>query len=305
MISFDDFATEKEYQEFLEGLYKRVQNGENLSLDEQNFMCKCMTYEHQKSLSICDDLRFKRLYLKSFDSKQKNYELEEFEEEDLKSFLDEWKKEMKKENHKDGFMNLIAKETRLELKKIFPNFELLNKIFRHKKYRAEQYEIIGYSKFAFIKIKSVFAEIGDNKIETELNGNKIEIDEYSLIHIYFRHYAQLVKPYNTDDKSYFTPEILVEEVPTILDKIIKDIDASGLYVNDDFNNLNFKFKNRDYKVYCRKATKQIKGVGNVKVNRVNTFYPIELKEDKDKLKNYNLVKVNDDLSVYAKKENGS
>lgn len=305
MISFDDFATEKEYQEFLENLYARVQKGEILSLDEQNFMCKCMTYETQKPLSICDDLRFKRLFLKSFDSKQKSYELEQFEKEDLKSFLDEWEEEMKKGNHKDSFMNLIAKETRLELKKIIIDPQLLENTFHQKKYRTEQYEILGYSKFAFIKIKSVFAEIGDNKIETELNGIKIEIDEYSLIHIYFRHYAQLAKPYNTDDKSYFTPEITVEEVPVILDKIIKEIDASELYINDNLNNLNFRFKNRDYKVYCRKVTKQIKGVGNVEVIRVNTFYPIELKEDKDKLKNYNLIKVNDNLSVYLKKENES
>lgn len=301
MISFDDFDTEEKHQEFLEGLYTRFQNGENLTLDEQEFMCKCMTYEHQKSLPICNDLRYKRLFLKKFDSKQKNYELEDYENEDLKFFLDEWKKEIKKENHKDRFMNLIAQETRLELKKIFPNFELLNKIFRHSKFRDEQNEILGFSKFAFIKIKSIFTEIGDNKIETKLNGNRIEIDEYSLIHIFFRHYAQLVRPYNTDDKSYFTPEVMVEEIPTILDKIIKDIDASGLYVDDDFNNLNFNFKKRDYKVYCRKITKQIKGVGNVEVNRVNTFYPIELQEDIDKLKNYNLIRVNDNLSVYRKK----
>lgn len=301
MISFDDFATEEEYQDFLENLYQRAQKSESLTLDEQSFLCKCMTYEHQKSLSFCDDLRFRRLFLKSFDSKQKGYELEEFEKEDLKSFLGEWKVEMKKENHKDGFMNLIAQETRLELKKIFPNFELLNKIFRHKKYRDEQYEILGYSKFAFIKIKSIFAEIGDNKIQIELNGHSIEIDEYSLIHIYFRHYSQLTKPYNTDDKSFFTPEIVFEDVPNILKDIIKQINVSGIYANDDFNNINFNFKGRDYKIYCRQVTKQIKGIGNVQVSRVNTFYPIELQEDKEKLKNYNLIRINNELSVYIKK----
>jgi hypothetical protein len=256
-------------------------------------------------LSFCDDLRFKRLFLKRFDSNQKGYSLENHEGVDLDIFLCRWEDLMKKENHTENLLNVLAIETRSELKKILPNFSLFDKIFRRKKcrkeYRARQHEIIGYSKFAYIKIKSIFSGIGNNKVETMLNGNKIEIDEYSLAHIYMRHYAEQVRPYKTDDKSYFTPEIEIENVPFVIKEIIDTIETSGVYGNDEFNNINIRYKNRDYKIYCKKVTKQVKAVGNIKVNRVNTFYPIELKQDTDKLLNYSLNKINSQLAVYLKK----
>jgi hypothetical protein len=301
MISFDDFKTEDEYLDFLESLDQKVHRKQTLSLDEQEFLCKCVSYEYQKTLSFCDNLRFKRLFLKHFDSNQKGYSLENYEKVDLNIFLCHWEELMKKENHTENLLNVLAIETRSELKKILPNFSLFDKIFRRKEYRARQHEIIGYSKFAYIKIKSIFSGIGDNKVETKLNGNKIEIDEYSLAHIYMRHYAEQVRPYETDDKSYFTPEIEIENVPFVIKEIIDAIETSGVYGKDGFNNINVRYKNRDYKIYCKKVTKQAKGVGNIEVNRVNTFYPIELKQDTDQLLNYILNKINSQLAGYLKK----
>jgi hypothetical protein len=301
MISFDEFRSEDEYLNFLESLDQKMRRKQTLLLDEQEFLCKCASYEYQKTLSFCDDLRFKRLFLKHFDSTLKGYSLENHEEVDLNVFLCNWEELMKKENHTENLLNVLAVETRSELKKILPNFNLFDKIFRRKEYRARQHEIIGYSKFAFIKIKSIFSGIGNRKVETTLNGVNIEIDEFSLSHIYMRHYAEQVRPYETDDKSYFSPEIEIETVPFVIKEIIDSIEASGVYAKDELNNINIKYKNRDYKIYCKKVTKQVRGIGNIEVNRVNTFYPIELKQDIDKLKDYDLNKINNQLSVYLKK----
>lgn len=301
MISFDDFKTEEEYQIFLHGLDDRVRKGDTLTLDEQTFICKCITYDYQKTLAFCDDLRFKRLFLKHFDSTLNCYILPNHEKEDLSVFLNEWEEVVKKENHKENLLKVLAIETRLELKKILPNFNLFDKIFRRKEYRARQHEIVGYSKFAYIKIKSIFSHIGNNKVETTLNGSQIEIDEYSLAHIYMRHYAEQVRPYDTEDKSYFTPEIEIEKVPFVIKTIIDVIEASGIYSTNDISNISVKYEDRDYKIYCKEMKKQVKGGSIAIVNRVNTFYPIELKQDIDKLLNYNLHKINSQLSVYLKK----
>ncbi len=301
MINFDAFKSEDEYLIFLKSLDQKVHRKQTLSLDEQEFLCKCVSYEYQKNLSFCDDLRFKRLFLKHFDSKLKGYSLENYEEVDLSVFLCHWEELIKKENHTENFLNVLAIETRSELKKILPNFSLFDKVFRRKEYRARQHEIIGYSKFAYIKIKSIFSGIGGIKLETKLNNTKIEVDEHSLAHIYMRHYAEQVRPYETDDKSYFTPEIEIENVPFVIKEIIDAIESSGVYTKDDLNNINIRYKNRDYKIYCKKVTKQVKGIGNIEVSRISTFYPIELKQDIDKLMNYNLYKINSQLSVYLKK----
>lgn len=301
MINVDDFTTEEEYQAFLDVLNKKAHQKQELTSDEQDFFCRCASYDYQKAFPFCNDVRFKRLFLKRFDSQQNGYRLKAFEEQDLNVFLDEWETLMKKENNKERLMNVLSVETRKELKKILPNFSLFDKVFRRKEYRRRQHEIIGYAKFAYIKIKSIFEKIGSNKLDTRLNGTDIEIDEQTLAHVYMRHYGQLVRPYDTSDKSYFTPEVKIEKVPSVIKEIIDLIEARGIYANDDLRNINVNYKNRDYKIYSKDATKQVKGIGNVVVTRVSTFYPIELQQEVDNLGDYNLIKINNYLSVYIKK----
>ncbi|MFK7948473.1 MAG: hypothetical protein AB8G11_12855, partial [Saprospiraceae bacterium] len=79
------------------------------------------------------------------------------------------------------------------------------------------------------------------------------------------------------------------------------INNSGLLASNQLYDLNFRFQGDDYKVYLKKVTKQISGVGNVQRYRVNTFYPIESDKDRAKLENFNLVKIDDDYSIYVKR----
>ncbi len=90
MISANDFENEEAHQTFLAELETRVHKKKTLLYDEQEYFCNCSRYEYQKTIPFCDPFRFKRLFLKYFDSKQKGYELEDFEIEDLDGFLKEW-----------------------------------------------------------------------------------------------------------------------------------------------------------------------------------------------------------------------
>lgn len=288
MIRFEDFKSEDECLDFLQELKIKAENKQTISLDQQEFMCRCLNNDGQKAFTFCDDLRFKQLFLVHFDSSLKGGAMEKSEKDDLRDFVVEWESLMKKENHKEPLMNHLAVETRSELKKVLPNFSFWNRFFCRDDYQKRQHEIIGYSKFAYIKIKSIFTNIGRNSEEMVLNGNKIEVNEFTLAHIFMRHYAEQVRLYMTDDKSYFTEEVEIEQIPFVIRDIINAIEVSKFYTVDDFKDINVKYKNRDYKIYCIKYIKQIKGKGNIETNRVNTFYPIELHKDLENLKNYEL-----------------
>ena len=133
-----------------------------------------------------------------------------------------------------------------------------------------------------------------------LNGNEIEINEYSIIHILNRHFAQTTKPLTK--KSFHIEDIEPRYLNKQLKSIFDDIDNSKLLVDKPINKVAFRYKNIDYQIWINERTKSLKGLGNVKYNRLETFYPVKEQGDIDDLnENYKFEHVNVDLQVYVKK----
>lgn len=65
------------------------------------------------------------------------------------------------------------------------------------------------------------------------------------------------------------------------------------------NNIVFEYKNQMYEIWINERNKSKKGVGNVKIFRLETFYPIQ---DKDRIKfileTFTNHYINDNLKYY-------
>jgi hypothetical protein len=151
----------------------------------------------------------------------------------------------------------------------------------------------------------IFEISNPNDMKFELNGETIEFNEYSLIHILKRHFGEVTKKYKTD-KSYHSEMIDPLIMHIKLKDIFKQIDDSGVYSSTDIGKVTFILSDKLYQVWINEKTKSVSGVGNVRYKRLETFYPLENKPDIDKIhEEYELHTLNDMLGVYVKKASSS
>lgn len=96
-------------------------------------------------------------------------------------------------------------------------------------------------------------------------------------------------------------------MPKYFSKVLKDIfnriECSGVYKDENIENVNFQYKGQEYAVWNHKRCKQIRGIGNVDFYRLETFYPIEDSKTLEQLnEQYELKKIDEELFVYVKKK---
>lgn len=290
--------TEKEYHNYLDGLMDKVNRGEELHLEQQIDFCDCLQPHLLPQYSFCDDTRFSRLYLEHFMVNEGKFLFSQQREDDLNIFLNVWKPLMERGDHSDSLMQYIAKETRTEIKELKKKSNISEGT---PLYEEKVREILLHSKFIHIKVKMAFGILRAREAVAYLNGKPIHIDEYSLVHIIFRHYAEAQKQY-ISDKSFFAPPISVNDLLEHLLDIIILIQNSGYYSNDSVSKIYIEYFGVQYTIYCKEVEKQKKGQrGNYKVWRVNTFYPTVLLPELLDIKNNHEKKIiSDNLSVFIK-----
>lgn len=289
---------EEEHQKTLQRIQNKIDGKLEISPEEQRKFCNCLYPYLLKKYPICDDVRFYKFFLQHFAHKNNEIGYSIGREQELNGFLREWEPKMEKTNHSSSFMQDISKETREEIKALKKKG---NEVENSPAYNEKKREILLYSKFVYIKVKKAFEHFKNKEATVTLNNKEIQINEYSLVHIIFRHYANAQKQY-ISDKSFFTDAIGVEEIlDRLLDILIK-IENSGVYVNDSIMKIYIEYYSTKYTIYCKKIQKQKKGVGNYTVYRLNTFYPVESsKELLDIKDNYDEKEVTNNLSVFIKK----
>ena len=320
-----DFKNDSEEEQIrtrkiFENIKERCKNGKPVSEHEKDFFGLGVKLSWRndgkmKDYPCCENYLFKLTYLSYLRDLLGNgeygkvkgraiYKIEEMEKDRNISYLSKvansWLKIINITNHSDELLKQISTETRGELKKIDSNKGLL--IFKKDKerYQLNKRRILLQSKYIYCTALLIF-EIFDNKdFIFYLNGQDIEINEYSIIHILNRHFSEVTK--QNFDKSYHGEDIKPKYLNKILKEIITNIDESKHLENKSINNVNFRYKEKDYAIWINKRTKQIKGKGNVKYNRLETFYPIENMGELKKLKDeFDYRQVNEDIGVYVKK----
>lgn len=307
-------------REIFENIQERCKNEELISEHEKDFFClgvKLSLKDDGKieDYACCDNYKFKMIYLSYFHDLSGNGNYEKVkgktiykvgEKEKNKDILylsqvaNSWLNIVNTINHTDELLKQISKETRKELKELEKNKVML--IFRKDKerYRLNKKRILLQSKYIYCTALLIF-EMFDNKdFILKLNGEDIEINEYSIVHILNRHFSEITK--QNFDKSYHGEDIKPKFFNKQLKEIFDIIENSGLFENESIRHINFNYKGVNYAVWINERIKQIKGKGNIQYNRLETFYPIEQKEEINKLAtNYDCHQISDEVGVYTKK----
>jgi len=216
------------------------------------------------------------------------------EAEDWKVIVDQ------ERQHSDPLLNQVAIETRNELKLFEETRPPLHDQQKLKQYKYLKRRLYLHSKYIYLMAKGVFESFDKKDFTFSLNGQEIVINEYSIIHILNRHFAQLVKPHS--DKSFHNMNIAPRYLNKDIKSIMEKIDNSGLYIGHPIRNINFVYKGDKYALWTERKTIQVKGQGNVQINRLQSFYPIEEQDTISRLNTeFVLKKVDDDISVYVPK----
>lgn len=307
-------------REIFENIKGRCNKGEPVSEHEKDFFGLGVKLSLKNDGKIddypcCDNYKFKMIYLSYYHDLSGNgyyekvkgktiYKVEEREKRLDISYLSQvansWQNAINITNHSDELLKQISKETREELKEVERNKGML--IFRRdkKRYELKKRRILLQSKFIYCTALLIFEMFENKDFVFNVNGQDVEINEYSIIHILNRHFSEVTK--QNFDKSYHGEDIKPKYLNKQLIEIMTIIDDSKYLDNQTINTISFRYKDTDYAIWINKRIKQEKGKGNVEFNRLETFYPIKDKEELDKLKqSHNYHQINDDIGVYVKK----
>ena len=134
----------------------------------------------------------------------------------------------------------------------------------------------------------------------EINSIKVEFNEYSLVHILNRHFAQIVKTHPTNKSFHnedFKPRILSVQIK----QIFSEIDASKLLVGKPIDKIGFQQNGIDYLIYTSEREKSAKGKkDNILYRRLDTFFPVDdPKECNNLISTCELKSINQSLSIYV------
>ncbi len=291
------------YDETNRKLHERVRNGETLSKEEAYYFCNCIRFDNLLLHPFCLDEYFTRVFIGRGQNIPTDllqlYPLTEKDHIYYAGLVREWEQTINKTNHSDQLLQIVAAETREELRNLRKKFPIVHRNFTSQNYQQRKFKIIEWSKYRYILIKDIFElSIKSDHYKLYLNGQEIIFNYYSLVHILTRHFGRIMKSYESD-KSHFTKDVHHEEIHLDLEKIFKLLDDSNIYKNDSVEEVNIKLNGTLYKIFIDYEQK-----GSTKFLRLNSFFPIDNKKMIERLRTQFEEKIiNDNLSVFVK--NGS
>jgi hypothetical protein len=301
LMRYRNTLNEEDYNNRNRELHARIDKGEKLTREEEAFVCHTLRYDNLLLHPFCLDEFFSRTFLaRNSEVPKEMYAVRERDHITYEGLVREWAGEMYKTNHTDQLMQIVAIETREELKSLRKKYTSLHRTFTSHEYQKRKFKLLEWSKYRYIMIKDVFElSIQSDHYKLYLNEHEIIFDYYSLTHILTRHYGQLMKTYDTD-KSHFTQDVHHEEVHLQIEKIFKQIDASKLYVNDSVKEVNIRLNGTLYKIFIDEETK-----GGTKVFRLNSFFPTVNNKMLLRLeKEFEEKKIDANLSIFVRKNGG-
>lgn len=224
--------------------------------------------------------------------------------EKLNEIASQWQETVNIENHSERLLLESSQETRREINKLklkpeFNEYGFFRDCFRFK--RALLVTLLR-SKVIYLTVKDLLNRSGKNIFKYSLGAQEIELTGYSFIHIFHRHYEFSQKQVERE-KSFHNHDIFSRDIPSILEKIFSYV-TQEVAEKLDKHKIFFNYKKQNYTIWVNSKFKQKKGITeNIPYKRIGSFYPTEDEKELDIIKYYyNLVRMDDDVSIYLKKD---
>ena len=315
-------AEELRTRKIFEVLKEKAIKQEELTEQEKEFFCLGVKISTRndgtwEDYACCDNYKFKNLYLTYFRdltggssfSKVNGmtiYKVEPNEAQQDLQYLyhksDEWDLVVQKANHNRQLLQQISVETRNDLRNLanlpeFANDPFIKGSF---KYIFKRRAILLQSKYIYCIALEIFEKLKPADLLLEINSTQIEFNEFSLIHILSRHFAEIAKQFNTN-KSFHSEDFKPRILSVQLKEILRDIDASKLLAGKSIAKIGFQKNRIDYVIYTSEKEKSIKGnKGNIVYRRLDTFFPVsDTIEYNNLISTCELISINQTLSVYV------
>lgn len=284
-------------------LKSKAINGEKLTEHEKEFFCQGIRLselndgldtDYQccanpifkiKYLYYWHDLTGGSIYQKPENGKLVDISLEEVQK-DLQYLINEakdWLIEIQKTNHSSELMKQISKETR-EQKKLLDNSPEFKEDIISKgtfRYRYKLWALLLMTKYVYLICLEIIETLKEFPFQLKINKHLIEYNEFSLVHIIIRHYAELTKQYETG-KSFHNLDFNPRQIVLDLEQIFNKIELVTTIEN--LNNIIFEQNDQLYEIWINEREKSKKGIGNIKILRLETFYPIQDKNRVETIK---------------------
>lgn len=240
-----DFNNQKEVEKYDKAqniIFEKAVQKRNLTEIEKEFLCRGLKYADPTNLPfdlglICTNHDFKFLHLVYMwdltgGSKYvKPFKLEMIEvpipeaQADLQNLMtqaDDWQNMLNQGNLQDELLIQSKRESDYAMKAL--KFDPLFVSGGGNKRRHMIRVTYLHSKFIYLLAKEIFESFDSLEFILELDGKQLVLNEYSIIHIVSRHYAEMMKQYKSGKSFHnenFNPRLLNKELKSIIDKINK------------------------------------------------------------------------------------
>lgn len=309
----------KDHQDVLLDLFTRASRDKPMSYSESEYLFRFTIIEHTdehgnkrnldpRDFKCCGVPFFNHqylIYLRNFNGAkpalnhrglipipQKMRDLKE-----LDFIHQEWLPNLGKFNHKDQLLNLIASEANKEIKTL-KKLRTTNS-WGYNSYKAKEKGISLHSKYLYNKITMMFEESPTKVLKVDCGGIEVIIDQNSIVHICWRHYAGIAKQFPTNKSFHLDRKLSILELPFELQSTLDEIGNNIKLSIKSSILLPIKLRGVIYSIWLKKVKESIKGLGQTEFIRLSTFYPTEEQNELNRILDFFVeIKVNKELSVF-------
>lgn len=152
--------------------------------------------------------------------------------------------------------------------------------------------IILHSRYIYLLVDEFYQELGTKSEILNPNRKSILIDSFCYIHTLFRHFAAIIKNYQTGKSYHFDEGVQFSELPWFLKKVIQSYLRNTAPSEFNGRSMDIIFNGKPYAIWFRQVGSHL---------RVQTFYPVDSKEYLRKLRKRKRVKVSSKLTLLVER----
>lgn len=274
---------------------RKLETGESLDIEEVWMLGEQLELDDVSKYAGCADMYYRRLYtpwMEGMDLFGKP--LTKVHELNFELLVRSWSMHLDAGYPAGSLGAASQKEMKKELKKMEGEWTRDPGVTPEQK-DEKCFLLLAWSKLRYVLTRRIFdLDIKGEYYAMNLNGKEFRFDYESALHILTRHYAHGMKPHHSE-KDHFYGVFAYNELHLEFEKIFTAIDKSGYYVNENLEEITFRFKGVIYRMYAHPVNYE------ETVFRISTFFPVSNAGILDKLqKEFHEEVLNDELAIFIR-----